>query len=468
MGTGVTSMPGAGGRQHERYDARSAGQSLVPVAEAAHRAGVHPNVVRRLIDRGEVRGTLLKDGGSDTWLVDAEVVLARLAPPAPVSTRPTEESSETPPHGDVVAPTLPGPADGAIGDTRVSGVPPPAPGSEPLASIVDLSMDRAQAIERYTHSLLRPLVELLREREAAIERREAIVRRQATRIGRLEREVELLRVQLAQVPPAAAGPSATSAAPPAPEPPETVEPEAAEEDEQPDPGHVGAPVVESPILTPPKPTDEGTTEGATESEAFEEAVTLSRQMQQVKSELHRIATRLEEPTMDVASFLNAPPDSPPPGEPAGDAGAAETPAAPAPRPAAPVEVEAASAEPDGAARSTPLASAAPRDPFAEAEAAIQALQQALAARRGQPEVTPNEHVPSRAVQPAAGEVGVAPATATAEVPSAEVVAPPAALAAAEVVREPVVSPAEREALEAMQTLQDAQRRDQRRPWWRFW
>jgi hypothetical protein len=63
--------------------------------------------------------------------------------------------------------------------------------SPQLATLVDLSTDRAAALERYTHGLMAPLVQLLREREAVLERKDQIIWQQAERIGRLERELEL-------------------------------------------------------------------------------------------------------------------------------------------------------------------------------------------------------------------------------------------------------------------------------------
>ncbi len=41
------------------------------VAEAARRAGVHPNTVRRLIHRGTLGALMIKGRHGDTWLVDA-------------------------------------------------------------------------------------------------------------------------------------------------------------------------------------------------------------------------------------------------------------------------------------------------------------------------------------------------------------------------------------------------------------
>ena len=153
------------------------------IAQAAQRAGVHPNTVRRLIRSGRLRGVLTKGPHGDTWLVDAQELdrlvagHERTSPPRPAG----GPAPSAPPSGPPVA-SRPWP--------NVAGFASDEPS---LSAAVDLSLDRARALERYTHGLLTPLVDLLREREAAIEAREALIRSQASRIGRLEREVELLR-----------------------------------------------------------------------------------------------------------------------------------------------------------------------------------------------------------------------------------------------------------------------------------
>jgi excisionase family DNA binding protein len=136
------------------------------IAEAARRVGVHPNTVRRLIRAGRLSAELTRGRHGDTWIVDA-AELARIV---------------------------------AQGRPAVEPDPPTSsPGTAPseIAVGVDLSLDRARALERYTHGLLQPLVDLLRDREAALESRDTLLRTQAERIGRLERELELLRAERA-------------------------------------------------------------------------------------------------------------------------------------------------------------------------------------------------------------------------------------------------------------------------------
>ena len=136
------------------------------IADAARRAGVHPNTVRRLVKNGRIRAHLVRGRYGDTWLVDASELDNSLGRPIRGQ---ASQPNEANPGNDV---------------SSVSAVLPAA---------TDLSLDRARALERYTHGLLQPLVDLLREREAAVESLNDLIRTQAERIGRLERELELMR-----------------------------------------------------------------------------------------------------------------------------------------------------------------------------------------------------------------------------------------------------------------------------------
>src|SRR5437667_112741 len=83
---------------------------------------------------------------------------AQSAPQAPGASAPGSRERGPVSEGQFVA--APAASDAAATDAAA------------LPAVLDLSMDRAQALERYTHGLLAPLVELLRERDAALERRE--------------------------------------------------------------------------------------------------------------------------------------------------------------------------------------------------------------------------------------------------------------------------------------------------------
>ena len=146
--------------------------------------------------------TVLGQEGGDVRAQDDEAAPAANAPEgtpavggAPAAGNGGSQPAQPATEDDALS-ALRGMADGAslTGSGQADGAPEPVQ----VTSLVDLSLDRAVALERYTHSLLAPLIDLLREREAAIERREAMVRHQAERIGRLEREVELLQLQLAR------------------------------------------------------------------------------------------------------------------------------------------------------------------------------------------------------------------------------------------------------------------------------
>jgi excisionase family DNA binding protein len=162
----------------------------VTVAEAARRAGVHPNTVRRLIHRGTLGALMIKGRHGDTWLVDA-AELRRLVAESRRQGAPAREASEAqeatpreardeagPPGRAAVA----GQEASIILDRPARAPSGAAPDDEspvaweglPLSGAVDLSLERAQALERYTHGLLTPLVALVRERDAALDRKSVV------------------------------------------------------------------------------------------------------------------------------------------------------------------------------------------------------------------------------------------------------------------------------------------------------
>ncbi|HET7771456.1 MAG TPA: hypothetical protein VFN74_21980 [Chloroflexota bacterium] len=209
-----------------------------------------------------------------------------------------------------------------------------------LPAAADLSLDRARALERYTHGLLQPLVDLLREREAAVESRDDLIRAQAERIGRLERELELLRAHPEAL---AQAETSTSAPPPAPVPSRAPPPLAGGNDDLPQ--HV---------------------------------TSLASQVGRLRAELQLIASALqgEDEPAEVADEHGA-----------NERPASEPPApAPQPLPAAAVSVEEMAGLFPAASRGRltlqPLDAGAHRpvapDPFAEAEAAVSELRRALA------------------------------------------------------------------------------------------
>jgi len=122
-------------------------------------------------------------------------------------------------------------------------------------------------------------------------------------------------------------------------------------------------------------------------------------------------------------------------------------------------------EPDSAAG--PAVAEPPRDPFVEAKEAIRELQNALTAGAGQPEGAATGDQ-DEAREPAGDAAAPMASTVEADVTGASGPAGSAPLSPATSGQEPIVSPEEQEALRAMQALQDAQRRNRRRPWWRIW
>lgn len=229
------------------------------ITAAAARAGVHPNTIRRMVRSGRLSGLLMKGRHGDTWLIDA-AELERVMGGGP------EHTGATPAQPQPDAPPSPPP-----GPTRGDAPEPVAGAATTPAALVDLSLDRARALERYTHSLMAPLVDLLREREAAIESREALIRRQAERIGRLEREVELLRER-------AAGAHDTGRAETAPVP---------ATDEAPAPNRASPDAPDAPDAVAAEAGDE------TEDDLPEQVTTLASQMARLRRELQMISAALE-------------------------------------------------------------------------------------------------------------------------------------------------------------------------------
>ena len=290
------------------------------IADAARRAGVHPNTVRRLIRQGRVAARMVRGRYGDTWLVESADIDRAVG-------------GHFQPGG-----TPPGAGVSGAQPTGWSG-PIESPDSLPAAA--DLSLDRARALERYTHGLLQPLVDLLREREAALESRDELIRTQAERIGRLERELELI-----------------NAAPPV----TTVR--AADPPTDDLPAHVSS---------------------------------LAGQVGRLRAELQLIASAFQ-PDVDeepVPVQVSAPPE---------EANAPEEPAAD-PMPTAPAVTaeELASLFPvtsrgrltlrplegDGEAEPPPTPAPPEADPFAQAEAAVQELRRALAPNGGASAVAPH-------------------------------------------------------------------------------
>lgn len=213
-------------------------EELLGIAEASRRVGVHPNTVRRFIHRGLLSATLVKGPHGETWLVDL-VELERLAgTPRPRGPQPGSRAARRQSARDLIlASDLPaahaadggvspdaGPATleqpmdvAAAGSSAASADEPPAAlvsaalasrpvtpasgGPVPPAGLpgdLGMTQERAVALEHYSRGMMEPFIDLLRERDAALERREALIRHQVERIGRLEREIELLRAQLAR------------------------------------------------------------------------------------------------------------------------------------------------------------------------------------------------------------------------------------------------------------------------------
>ena len=314
-------------------DAEAPLREPLTIADAARRAGVHPNTVRRLIRQGRVAARMVRGRYGDTWLVEAADIDGAVGAQIPAAS------------GRVVA------GNGSPREVSSAGQAPETSKSvwtgaiespDFLPSGTDLSLDRARALERYTHGLLQPLVELLREREAAIEGRDTLIRTQAERIGRLERELELVREARASATAAAA---ATTRAP------------------------SPWPVSAAAASASPPPDDD----------LPEHVSALAGQVGRLRAELQLIATALRpEEEAPLPEPLRAPVPLPP--EPDLDTGAAPALVSP-PAPAVTPE-EMASLFPSasrGRLTLRPLEGDGPvGDPFANAEAAVEELRRALA------------------------------------------------------------------------------------------
>ncbi len=162
--------------------ARQAGlEEPTTIAEGSQRAGVHPNTVRRLLRTGKLRGHLIKGRHGDTWLVDAAQLDQLMAVPRRHGPLPGYQRVRSTDHDGASDSTLDRFNTFYSEDLRVTEAERP--------------LDRLIPSQQ---TLIDPLLELLRQREQALEAREVIIRAQAERIGRLEREVELLREVLIQ------------------------------------------------------------------------------------------------------------------------------------------------------------------------------------------------------------------------------------------------------------------------------
>lgn len=279
----------------------SALEEPVTIAGAAHRAGVHPNTVRRLIRSGRLSAQLVRGRHGETWLVDfasLERLMAtpRRRGPAPATGDGRSEGDDTEGFAESAsAANLP--SDASARGRSLRGAPEHAAASR----AVDLTVDRARALERYTHGLLTPLVDLLRDREQALEAKEALIRAQIQRIGRLEREVELLRdlagsASLPAADPTSSQGQAWRSAPAAP-PVWNVQAEP--------PAHASG----APGIVVSGPATAGHTPG--EPELPEHVTALAGQMERLRADLKRIGAALEPRDVPPVTFPAPPPEAGP-------------------------------------------------------------------------------------------------------------------------------------------------------------
>ncbi|MBI3979967.1 MAG: hypothetical protein HY331_17470 [Chloroflexi bacterium] len=200
----------------------------ITIAYAARLTGLHPSVLQRLIERGDLPARRVSTDRGEVYLVDRKALMAMTAgeflgdEPADTgrndvslsSTGPDFSAQPSPPPAAAIQAT---PVPGAIQCMSAGEVSLPAyaaPHPAPLIQsqgyqsaymqqpfVVDspggtvggrvmLSLEWAGAIKEYSHNLISPLVELLREKDARLEEKERIIQSQTEALARARQEVE--------------------------------------------------------------------------------------------------------------------------------------------------------------------------------------------------------------------------------------------------------------------------------------